>query len=84
MKRTRSWQYLWRLTKWRELYFDLHSQPFITCCQEIDLAVAKALFDAGKAYIHMRFLDDAGNVVGQKCKVVTLYKPMEVEVDPHA
>jgi hypothetical protein len=44
MKHTRSAQYLWRLTKWRELYEDLRNMPIYCFEQEISIEDAKRMF----------------------------------------
>jgi len=44
MKTTRSWQYLWRLTKWRELYADLGNMPILSLEREISIEEAKRMF----------------------------------------
>ena len=69
MKRTRSAELLWRLTKWRELYLDLARQPWITLEREVDIETAKALFGLARL---------------STCMIsrVTIYAPMEVEVEP--
>lgn len=41
MKMTRSYQFLRRLTAWRDLYVDLRRQPFITLECEISIEEAK-------------------------------------------
>jgi hypothetical protein len=71
MKRARSWQYFWRLTKWRDLYLDLARQPFITLEWEVDIEEAKRLFG------HVAPPGVIAVQIGY-----TVYKPLEVEVTP--
>ena len=71
MKRTRSAELLWRLTKWRDLYLDLARQPFIALEREIDIEEAKRLFG------HVAPPGVIAVQIGY-----TVYKPLEVEVTP--
>ena len=68
MKHTRSAQYLWRLTKWRELYDDLRNMPIYCFEQEISIEDAKRMFP--DLMLH-----------GVAAKY-TVHEPMEVAVDP--
>jgi hypothetical protein len=72
MKTTRSFEFLWRLTKWRELYFDLRRQPLIAFVEEISVGEAQRRFG------HLA----PANAVGVKIGY-TVYAPLEAEVDPH-
>ena len=71
MKRARSWQYLWRLTKWRDLYLDLARQPWIEFFEEITVEEAK------RWYGYQAPENSIGVKIGYE-----VYAPMEVEVEP--
>ena len=73
MKRTRSFQFLRRLTQWRELYLDLRSMPILCLDYEISVEEAKRRFG------YRAPEGSIGMTVGH-----TVYRPMEVELDPRA
>ncbi len=71
MKRTRSAELLYRLSRWRDLYLDLARQPWITLEREIDIEEARKMFPTADRLWR--------NSVRTKIEV---YAPMKVEVEP--
>jgi hypothetical protein len=69
MKRTRSAQLAYRLSRWRELYLELRNQPIFSCCQEVDTETLKSLYVVA-------------NAAYESLQKMTIYQPIQVEVTP--
>lgn len=70
MKRTRSAELLYRLSRWRELYLDLHNMPIYCLEREISIEDAKRIFGF-----------TAHPAATSVAIGYTVYQPMEASVD---